>query len=130
MANSDASEYIVEGISGATEGAGFRWAFAHPVLRFVVPHMTRPRFAIDFALPESTFKDTGPVTIRIQINGRVLAEPRFDRAGGHHWEHEVPLELLRPGEVNFVAMIPDKVWTAPEDGAKLGFVIARAGFVE
>ena len=31
---------------------------------------------------------------------------------------------------NIVAIEADKVWTSKEDGATLGFILSRAGFVE
>jgi len=130
MSNPNAAAYIVEGIADATEGSGFRWAFAHPVVRFLVPRMEHPRFVMDFALPERTFRQTGPVTLSFAINGQPLDRARFDHAGQQHFERDVPLALLHFDSVNLVSIQPDRVWTSPEDGAKLSFVIARLGFVE
>jgi hypothetical protein len=130
MSNPNADAYIVEGIEAHTEGSGFRWAYAHPLLRFLVPRIDRPRFVMDFALPETTFRVTGPVTLSISLNGRPFDRPHFDHAGQQHYEHDVPLELLRANAINLVAIEPDKVYTAPADGVKLGFPLSRVGFVD
>lgn len=129
VANPNADAYIVQGIGDKTEGGGFRWAFAHPVLRFLVPSMDRPKFLMDFALPEPTFRVTGPVTLTFSINGRFFDQQRFDKMGQQQYEREVPAGFLRFGALNLVSIDPDKVFRA-EDGAELGFPFSRAGFVE
>jgi hypothetical protein len=129
VANPNADAYIVQGIGDKTEGRGFRWAFAHPVLRFLVPFMDHPKFLLDFALPEPTFRVTGPVTLTVSINSRFFDKRRFVEMGQQHYEREVPVGFLRFGVLNFVSIDPDKVFVA-EDGAKLGFPFSRAGFVE
>ena len=129
VANPNASAYIVKDVGDQTEGGGFRWAFAHPVLRFTVPPMDHPKFVMDFALPEPTFRVTGPLTLTFSINGRFFDQRRFAEMGQQHYEREVPAGFLRIGALNLVSIDPDKVFTA-EDGAKLGFPFSRAGFVE
>jgi hypothetical protein len=130
MTNPNAGAYIVQGISTATEGSGYRWAFAHPVLRFLVPRIERPKFVLDFALVAQTFLVTGPLTLTISFNGRIFDRPRFDQPGQQHYEREVPAGFLHPDAINLVSIDPDKVYTALEDGAKLSFPLARVGFAE
>jgi hypothetical protein len=129
MANPNADAYIVQDIGDKTEGRGFRWAFAHPVLRFLVPPIDHPKFLMDFALPEPTFHITGPVTLTFSINDRFLDKQRFAQVGQQHYEREVPAGFLRAGAINLVSIDPDKVFVA-EDGAKLAFPLSRVGFVE
>jgi hypothetical protein len=129
VANPNADAYIVKGIGDKTESGGFRWAFAHPVLRFLVPPMDHPKFLMDFALPEPTFRVTGPVTLTFAINGRFFDKRRFVEMGQQHYEREVPDGFLMFSSVNLVSIDPDKVFVAG-DGAKLGFPFLRAGFVE
>jgi hypothetical protein len=130
MSNPNADAYIVQGIAAYTEGSGFRWAFAHPVLRFLVPRIDHPRFIMDFALPETTFRATGPVTLSISLNGLPFDRPRFDHPGPQHYEHDVAPQLLRAGAINLVAIDPDKLYTSAADGVKLGFPLSRVGFVD
>jgi hypothetical protein len=130
MSNPNADAYIVQGIAAYTEGSGFRWAFAHPVLRFLVPRIDHPRFMMDFALPETTFRATGPVTLSISLNGRPFDRPRFDHPGQQHYEHDVAPQLLRADAINLVAIDPDKLYTSPADGVELGFPLSRVGFVD
>jgi len=129
VANRNAAAYIVKDVGGKTEGGGFRWAFAHPVLRFLVPPMDHPKFVLDFALPEPTFRVTGPVTLTFSLNGRFLDKQRFAEMGQQHYEHEVADGFLRFGSINLVSIDPDKVFVA-DDGAKLSFPFSRVGFIE
>jgi hypothetical protein len=130
MTNPNADAYIVQGIGKDTEGTGYRWAFSHPVLQFRVPYIQDPRFRMDFALPPQTFRITGPVTLTFSLNGRTFDKARFDQPGPQHYERAVPAGFLRNEAINQVSIEPDKFYTAPEDGAKLAFVLLRVGFVE
>jgi hypothetical protein len=130
MTDSNASAYIVQGIGRDTEGTGYRWTFEHPVLRFFVPRMDQPKFVMDFALSRRTFRTTGPVTLTFTLNGKAFDRKTWQLPGQQHYEYEVPVEFFRWEAVNLVAIDPDKVWTSPDDGAKLGFVVSRVGFVE
>jgi hypothetical protein len=130
MTNPNAAAYIVQGVGNDTEGTGYRWAFAHPVLQFRVPQIQNPRFSMDFALPLQTFRITGPVTLTFALNGRTFDKVRFNQPGAQHYERAVPEGFLRNEAINLVSIEPDKFYTAPEDGAKLSFILYRVGFVE
>src|SRR5947208_14021592 len=63
-----ADDYIVRDIS---PGRGHhRWAFLHPELRFRIKEAGYWKFVADFAIPEVTFKVTGPVTVSAAVEGR------------------------------------------------------------
>ena len=129
MADPHAGAYLVQDV--AAQGTGtWRWAFAHPVLRFWVPAFPRLRFVLDYSLPERTFRETGPVTLTIRVNGELLDRHRADVPGEQHYGREVPAGLIRPAAVNLVAIDPEPVWVSPSDHARLGFILSRAGFAE
>jgi len=125
MSDADADAYIVQGFRAKSEGA-WRWAHDHPVLRFTLPDAGPLKFSAFFTLPEATFRQTGPITLTISINGRHFDDVRCDHAGDYPFLQPVPDQMLHKPGVNLVAMVPDKTAT-PE---KLGFVLVRAGFVE
>lgn len=129
MRDPNSSAYVVQGIADRTE-VPWRWAYEHPVLRFLVPDVGRLRFVLDFSLPERTFRETGPVTLTIALNGKRFDRARFETPGELHYSHAVaPSFLNRHGE-NRVAIDPEPVWLSKDDGGKLGFIISRAGFAE
>jgi hypothetical protein len=130
MTNPNAGAYIVQGISATTEGNGYRWAFAHPVLRFLVPQMDHPKFLLDFFLQAATLRVTGPLTLTISFNGHLFDRARFAQPGQQHYQRDVPPDLLNTGAINLVSLEPDRFYTAPEDGAQLSFPLARVGFIE
>jgi hypothetical protein len=125
MSDPAADAFIVQGFRAKSEGV-WRWALDHPVLRFMLPETGPLKFAMDFTLPEATFRETGPVTLAIWINGKALDRARYQKAGEYHYEHQVPEAWLRVNGENRVAIDPDKCAT-PE---RLGFVLTRAGFAE
>jgi hypothetical protein len=128
MSDANAGAYIVQGFRAASEGS-WRWAHEHPVLRFYLPQLERATFTMAFALPEQTFRLTGPVTLTFSINGRVLDRARYDQSGEQQYTHMVPREFLKPDSINLVAIDPDKT-AAPNPGERLAFVLVRAGFTE
>ena len=125
MSDPAADQFIVQGFRAKSEGS-WRWALDHPVLRFTLPETGALQFTMDFTLPEATFRQTGPVSLAISVNGAPLDRPRYDRPGDYHYQHPVPENRLRPNGENLVAIVPDRCAT-PE---KLGFVLGRAGFTE
>jgi hypothetical protein len=129
MSDPNADAYLVQGVADHGPGT-WRWVFDHPVLRFALPEVARVNFAMDFAIPERTMRETGPVTLTIRINGAVLDRPVWDKPGELHYAHAVPPELLRLNAINLVAIDPDPVWVSKADGGRLGFILSRAGFTE
>jgi hypothetical protein len=123
-----ADEYIVHDIS--PEHSRWRWAFQRPELRFRPRKVHSLKFALEFAIPEVTFRETGPIIVTCIVNDRPLGSIRCPRAGQYRFEKPVPDGLLRPGEPVTVIALADKRFTAKEDGAQLSFLLGSAGFTE
>jgi hypothetical protein len=128
MSDPRADAYIVGGFRPVSEGS-WRWAHDRPVLRFYLPDSGPLEFVMDLTLPEQTFAPTGPVAIRIAVNGRELDPMRCEHAGSYSYHHPVAEGLLRRNAINIVTLTPDKT-ARREGGEKLGFVLSRAGFEE
>jgi hypothetical protein len=128
MADPQATEAIVRDISTTPEGAGWRWTYLEPTLKFYLHRYEDQSFVMDFSVIKTTFKDTGPVILSCFINNRLLIKVRCPQPGDYHLEKQVPAVWLRDTNPTIVRAILDKVWTAPRDGARLGYVLVRAGF--
>ena len=123
-----ADQYLVKDMSNER---GFRrWAFQHPELRFRVKEASHLKFAAEFAIPEVTYKVTGPVTVQCAVNGRTLGTMRCDHPGDFRLEKAVPAGLVKPGEITSVTFDANPRWIAPEDGAQLSFLLRSAGFTQ
>jgi hypothetical protein len=129
MSDPNADAYFVRDVASSGPGT-WRWVYDHPVLRFALPEVSRANFTMDFALPERTMRDTGPVTLTIRINGQLLDRPVWRTPGEQHYAHAVPPGMLRPNAINLVAIDPDPVWVSKADAGRLGFILSRAGFTE
>ena len=123
-----AADYIIRDIS--PEPGYRRWAFIHPELRFRVRDASHVKFAAEFALPEVTFKVTGPVTISCSVNGRALGSIRCDHAGDYRFEKLVPDGVVQAGQETHVTFEANPRWISPEDGAQLSFFLHSAGFTQ
>jgi hypothetical protein len=128
MDDPDADAFLVRDIS--PEHGVTRWAFLHPEMRLRVNDAGHLKFAMEFAIPDVTFRVTGPVTVSCAVNGKTLATMRCNHAGDYRLEHAVPkglVEASRPIRVTFEA---NPRWVSPDDGAQLSFLLRSAGFIQ
>ena len=127
MDDPQVDDYLESDISG---DKGFRrCAFLHPELRFHVQDMRNLIFAAEFAIPEVTYKVTGPVTVSYAVNGRTLGTLRCSHPGDFRIEKPVPEGLVEPGKAVRVTFATEPRWVSPEDGAQLSFLLRGAGFI-
>ena len=128
MDDPDVEAFLVRDIS--TQNGQTRWAFLKPELRLSVAEARHLTFAAEFAIPEVTFKVTGPVTVWCAVNGRKLATIRCDHPGDYRIEQAVPdglVEARQPIDVTFEA---NPRWISPLDGAQLSFLLRSVGFTQ
>ena len=129
MADADAERHFVRDISLELEGSIWRWTGKRPTIRLRADANQKLMYAIDFAIPDATFQHTGPVTVSLFVNDRLLDRARYTSPGRHRLEKPVPTAWLKPGEDATLAAEIDKVWTPPQPGgAPLGFMLIALGF--
>jgi hypothetical protein len=126
MSDADAGDYIVRDID-RMPGA-WRWASARPELRFRVQQPEGWHFAAQIAIPQVTFRVTGPVTVSYLIDGRKLGAIRCAHPGRFEIDQPVPSAWLDPGRYIHVTFEADRHWVSSEDGAQLSFQLIQAGF--
>jgi hypothetical protein len=114
----------------ALEGNAWRWTGPRPAMRFILEKTEELKFVMDFAIPGVTFEQTGPVTVSVHVNGRLLGRERYTVYGEEHLESPVDPSWLTAGEDTIVELEIDPPWLAPDNQTKLGFILSRAGFVE
>ena len=125
FSQADADDCIVRDIN---PGGGSRWTRDHPELKFFVPRQPGLRFSMSFWIANDTFRDTGPVTLVVKINGNVLGSILCNEVRNYRFEQPVPLEWVRTGAPVVVLAEASPLWTAPGDGAHLGYLLEEAGF--
>jgi len=86
------------------------------------------RFEMSFLIVDTIFRDTGPVTLVVKINGHRLGSVYCQHAGNYRFDRPVPLNWRRSGEPLRVLAEVNRLWTSPADGAHLGYMIEEAGF--
>jgi hypothetical protein len=121
-------EYIVSDIS--PEKGLRRWAFVRPELKFQVKDTSHLKLAAEFALPEVTYKVTGPVTVSGAVNGHDVGSLRCDHAGDWRLEKPVPDGVVKAGEEIHVTFQANPRWVSPDDGAQLSFFLRGAGLTQ
>ncbi len=129
MSDPAAPAHILSDISDTVESGSWRWTEDRPALLFVVPRRDGWRLLVEFAIAESTFRETGAFHITFRVNNHVLDKVRYDSVGQKRFEKPVPSGWLQAGSENLVVAEIDKVYVAEADKRKLGVVLTRAGFV-
>lgn len=109
---------------------GWSWTGKHPTVKIPLRGNQHVQYVADLAIAEATFKTTGPVEIQFQVNGHVLEKVRFTEPGKHSYVRDVPSDWVIPGKENLVGAQIDKLWTSPDDGTKLGFILTKIGLIE
>lgn len=121
-----ADKRIVKDIGG--NAALFRWTAGEPSIKVKLPDSGPWVAQIEFAIAEATWKETGPVTVSIAMNGRELGSSRYERFGEQTIKVPVPPDVLPDGGEATLSARIEPVWVAPSDGAKLGVLLKSMGF--
>lgn len=129
MSDGDAPPHFVQDISPALADS-WRWTGKHPAIHVLMRANDGVRYAIDFTLPQVTFRETGPVTLSFDVNDHKLDSVRYTEPGNKHFEKPVPKEWIPKGRESTVAAEIDKTWTRESDGNKLGFILTRIGLTQ
>jgi len=126
MADGDVDAHIVRDIPTGQTGQ-WRWTGGNPTVKVVPRAAEDLNFVMDFSIADATLKDTGPVTIKFLVNGREVGSERYAAAGTYHVEKKLPAGTVEAGKEVELGAAVDKIWTSPQDGAKLGFILTRIG---
>lgn len=126
----NAEAHFVRGVSRHLEAGSWRWVEPRAELMFRLSSTQHLRYVMEFAIPEVTFAQRGPVNVTVCINGHELERQRYVKGGEFRLEKPVPPEWLRTDLHNYVTLEIDKPWVAPGDGARLGFILRSAGFLQ
>lgn len=129
MNDPDAPRYFLRDISPALENGLWRWSGQRPTFRFVLRQVEGLRFTMDFSIAGAILQETGPQTVSVFVNGRLLGRARYSEHGEQRFEKPVDPAWVKPGEDTIVTAEIDPVWVSP-DGTRLGVILIRAGFVD
>ncbi len=128
VAGADSS--VVQDIPKGGQPGPWRWTGKRPTVRLTLLSANNLKFHAEFAVPDATFKDTGPVTLSFFVNDHLLDQQRYDTPGQKTFEKPVPAAWLQAPGSNTLAIEADKVWVSKDDGATLGFILSQIGLVQ
>jgi hypothetical protein len=128
MHDADADTYVVKDVGHGSATDYWRWTGQRPTLKVLLVRTQNLKFVCDFALPDVPMRQTGPVKISFFVGDHLLDQVRYTKPGQQHFEKPVPKEWLQVSNETEISAAIDKLYIAPEDQAKLGFILARMGF--
>jgi hypothetical protein len=125
----DANFAVLEGVPGAGSGEEQKWTSDRARFQFRVASLDGDDLYLRFAVPEVTFRRTGPVRVSIDVNGRMFDS--FVRTTPGQGEYRHPAEAIetRPFDPLILSIRIDPPYIAEEDNAKLGILLNEIGFV-
>ena len=123
-----AMNYIVKGLLSGDPKADGYWTREESELRFRLSSPDHHFFRERYFLPSETMKQTGPLDVEYYVNGHLLDHTRLAKDGELVYEHDVPKEWLKSGELTVVRMHIQNPYVSPRDGVKLGILLRSAGF--
>jgi hypothetical protein len=126
MADGDVESHIVSGITDIS-GGSWRWTEQRPTVRLTVRSVENLKYTIDFTIAGTTFDQTGPVTVSFFVNDHLIGSEHYTAQGNQHYETKVPDGLVEANKEVTVAAEIDKLFTPPEGGQRLGFILTRIG---
>ena len=128
MADADAESHFVQDIDATLQVNTWRWTGKRPTIRLHINPNRKLVYSIDFEIVESTFQQTGPVTVSLFVNDHLLDRVRYASPGRRRLEKPVPAEWLGANEDATLAAEIDKLWTPPQPrGTRLGFILVALG---
>ncbi len=127
MSSPDASEHVLKDVRD-NPGGQWRWTGQEPTLKTLVFATDQLKLKADFTLWDEAFKQTGPLDLQFFVNGKQLDQVLYDTPGHKHFEKPVPADWLPTDIESTIAIKVDKLYTAPQDGAKFGVILSRIGF--
>jgi hypothetical protein len=107
----------------------WRWTLQQPTVKILAYAAQNVSMVADFALYEPALKQTGPVELSFFVNDHLLDKVRYTTSGQHHFEKPVPATWMRTDVESTLSIAIDKLYTAPPDGEKFGFILSSLGFV-
>lgn len=130
MSAEEAPGHILDDILPELHDGLWRWTLQRPTLEVRVPTTRGLKFRAQLTVPEITMEQTGPVTIQVFIDNRRLLERAIAQPGETVIEQPVPPDWLTTSRPIVIRFVIDKLWVSPVDGAKRGFILTGAGFVQ
>lgn len=128
MSGAGVSSHIVKDIDPRGPGSQWRWTKQNPTVKILAITTQDLKLNADFSLWDVAFRQTGPVELTFLVNGHTLDRIRYTAPGEKHFEKAIPPEWLATDEESTISVQIDKLYTAPQDGAKFGFILSRIGF--
>ena len=123
MMDPDSESAIVKDIQRGGSGP-WRWTGKNPEVRIFVVRTDGQNLKVRYAIAESTFRETGPVTLTFLVNGKPLGTVLEGAAGQKEFVNPIPPGMLVANTDNLFSIEIDKVFVSKLDGAQLGMILA------
>ena len=130
MNDADAEAFFTADIIKGPVDTPWRWTGKRPAITLHPRSIDGLAYAIEYAIPEVTFKATGPVNVTYLVNGRVLDTVRITQHGQRSYQKLVPPGWMIATQPVELAAEIDKTYVSKDDDATLGFLLTSLGLAQ
>ncbi len=130
MGGLDAKFAVLEGVDGAGTGEERKWTADKARFRFRLAGFARQDFYMEYTVHDVTLHQTGPLRITIAVNGTTFDSFVKTAPGGYEYRRAAEAIGVGSYEPFEVSITVDPPYVAPDDGAKLGILLTKIGFVD
>ena len=126
MSDPDLDYFIGGGMFPFSQGS-WRWTHRNPEFRIYLADPRRRELRMRFAVIDSTFRRTGPVTVTPSVNHTPLAPRRYEGPGEYEYRCPVPGSSLKEHAPAIVGLGITPVFVGERDGTVLGVYLRSIG---
>lgn len=130
MSSPTIDQSIVQDIAKGPQTTPWRWTGKRPTVTVGLRSTSNYNFHMEFAIVDSTFKSTGPITISYYVNDQLLESVKYDSPGRKTYHKPIPMHMLTPMADNKLAAEIDKTWRENKGDPELGVILVRIGLVQ
>jgi hypothetical protein len=130
MNDADAEAFFTADIVKGPVDTTWRWTGKRPAITLHPRSVDGLVYEIEYAVPDVTFKATGPVNITFLVNNRALDTVHITAPGPQMYRKVVPPGWMIAGQPSELAAEIDKTYKSSLDGETLGFILTSIGLAQ
>jgi len=132
MSDPQAAYSVVSGVLdvGNPEGDGYKWTTDSAQFEFMAGDLSHSSLYMHYIANGDTMRETGPLKISIDVDGKPFDSFVQADAGEHDYRHAAGAIATQPGKTLVVTVRIEPPFVAKGDGQKLGVLLQSIGFAD
>ena len=131
MSDPQAAYSVISGVLDVGNPNGdYKWTTDCAQIEFMVGDVSHSHLYMHYIANGDTLRETGPLNISIDINGKPFDSFVQSKDGEHEYRHAAGAISGQPGKTLLVTVRISPPFVAKGDGQKLGILLQSIGFAD